>query len=164
MAYFAAALIILCFNLVKMDYDLDDFKLLYPLIGEWSAPYKDGEIVEKWEKKYAKMMKGETVYAKDNEEESREDIQLVLEDRRIYYIPKLKGEDDEEPVQFTLIEIDKNKFIFENKDHDFPKRIIYVMKTPDEMDATIEGETSKGFKKIEYKFKRKKVESQDKSE
>lgn len=157
MAYFAAALMILCFNLVKFDYFVDDFKLLYPLLGEWATPFKDGEMFEKWEMKYDKMMKGKSVYVNNNEEESLEDITLVLEDRRIYYIPEVKGQNNDEPVKFTLIEIaDENKFIFENKDHDFPQRIIYEFKTPDEINATIEGQTKKGLKQIVYKFKRKK--------
>lgn len=160
MAYFAAALMILCFNFVKFDYNTDDFKLLYPLIGQWTTPYKDGELIEKWELKYEKMINGKTIFLKGDVEKSQEDINLVLEDRRIYYIPTVSGQNNDEPVKFTLIEIeDENKFIFENKDHDFPQRIIYEFKSPDEINATIEGETKNGLKQIEYKFKRKKESS-----
>jgi hypothetical protein len=161
MAYFAVALILLCFNFVKVDYDVDDFKLLYPLVGEWTMPFKDGEMIEKWELKYEKMMNGKTLLIKEGEEELQENVNLVLEDRRIYYIPKVKGQNNEEPVAFTLIEIDGNKFIFENKDHDFPQRIIYVLNSSDEFNATIEGETGKGEKKIEYRFKRKKEDANE---
>ncbi len=156
MAYFAAALMILCFNLFKFDYFVDDFKLLYPLIGEWAAPYKGGELIEKWELKYEKMMNGKTVFLKGDEEKSQEHINLVLEDRRIYYIPTVTGQNNDEPVKFTLIEIvDENKFIFENKDHDFPQRIIYDLKTPGVLVATIEGETKNGMKSINYTYKKK---------
>ncbi len=45
MFYAVFALILLSFNLVKMDYDLEDFVKLYPLKGEWTMPFKGGELI-----------------------------------------------------------------------------------------------------------------------
>lgn len=155
MFYAVFALILLSFNLVKMDYDLEDFIKLYPLEGEWTTPFKGGELIEKWEKKYNKMLEGKTIYLKGDEQLSQESISLFLKDGRIYYTPVIEGKENEEPVPFTLIEINKNKFIFQNKEHDFPQRIVYELRTSNELIATIEGETNKGFKKIVYRYKRK---------
>ncbi|MDQ3194587.1 MAG: DUF6265 family protein [Bacteroidota bacterium] len=154
MFYAVFALILLSFNLVKMDYDLEDFVKLYPLEGEWTMPFKGGELIEKWEKKYNKMLEGETIFLKGDEEQQQESVSLFLRDGRIYYTPVVEG-NEIEPVPFTLINIDKNKFIFQNKEHDFPQRIIYELKSGNELIATIEGETDKGFKKIVYRYKRK---------
>ncbi|MEO8664979.1 MAG: DUF6265 family protein [Ignavibacteria bacterium] len=149
------ALILLSFNLVKMDYDLEDFVKLYPLEGEWTMPYKDGELVEKWEKKYNKMLEGETIFLKGDEEQQQESIKLFLKDGRIYYTPIKDGKEEDEPVEFSLISNEKRKFIFQNKEHDFPQRIIYELRSNNELVATIEGETSNGPKKIIYRYKRK---------
>ncbi|MEP7146580.1 MAG: DUF6265 family protein [bacterium] len=155
MLYAVLALILLSFNLVKMDYDIEDFIKLYPLEGEWTMPFKGGELIERWERKYNKMLEGETIFLKGNEKQPIESISLFLRDGRIYYTPVVNGTQDEEPVQFTLIEIDKKKFIFQNKEHDFPQRIIYELRSVNELVATIEGETNNGFKKIQYKYNRK---------
>lgn len=155
MLYFVVALIAVSFNLVKMDYNIDDFIKLYFLEGEWVMPYKEGELVEKWEKTYDKVLEGETFYLKDNEKLSHENISLRLKDARIYYTAKVKGQNNGEPVPFTLIEIDKNKFIFQNKEHDFPQRITYEIKSYNEFTAIVEGETDKGEKRIIYNFKKK---------
>ena len=67
MLYSVFLLILLSFNLVKMDYDKDDFMKLYKLEGEWSMPFKDGQLVESWEKISASLMRGSSFYVKDNE-------------------------------------------------------------------------------------------------
>ncbi len=155
MFYAVFALILLSFNLVKMEYDIDDFIKLYPLEGVWTMPYKGGELVEKWEKKYNKMMEGETIFLKGDDEQQQEIISLFLKDGRIYYTPVKDGREADEPIPFTLISDEKNKFIFQNKEHDFPQRIIYELRSNNELVATIEGETSKGPKRIIYRYKRK---------
>ncbi len=155
MFYVMFSLIVLSFNIFKIDYDIENFEKLYSLVGEWTMPFKNGELVEKWEKQFNKKLTGETFYINGNEEESQEKIDLVLSAGRIYYSSIVSGQNDGESIPFTLIGMDKNKFIFENKEHDFPQRIIYELRSPNELVASIEGDTDNGFKKIEYKYKRK---------
>ncbi len=155
MFYAMFALIVLSFNIFKIDHDLEDFEKLYALVGEWIMPYKKGELVEKWQKQYNKKLTGETFYINGNDEELQEKIDLVLSDGRIYYSSKVNGQNDGEGVPFALIKIEKNIFIFENKEHDFPQRITYEVKSPNELVASIEGDTNDGFKKIVYKYRKK---------
>lgn len=154
MFYYMLALIIISFNIFKVDYDLEDFSKLYPIIGEWSMPFKEGQLTEKWDKKYDKMLFGETLYSVNDKVISKESIKLALTNGRIYYTPLVYGQNNDEPVPFVLIESEENRFVFENKEHDFPQKIIYELKSKDVLNATVEGETEKGFKKIVYKFKR----------
>jgi len=155
MFYAMFALIVLSFNIFKIDYNIEDFEKLYSLVGEWTTPHKEGELVEIWQKQYNKKLTGETFYIIGNAEESKEKIDLVLSEGRIYYSSKVNGQNEGESVQFTLIKMEKNKFIFENKEHDFPQRIIYELRLPNELIASIEGDTIEGFKKIVYKYKKK---------
>ncbi len=155
MFYAMFALIVLSFNIFKIDYNIEDFEKLYSLVGEWTMPFKNGELVEKWEKQFNKKLTGETFFINGNEKEPQEKIDLVLTDGRIYYSSKVNGQNDGETVPFTLIGIEKNIFIFENKEHDFPQRITYELRSSTEFIASIEGDTNEGFKKIVYKYKKK---------
>lgn len=155
MLYGVFALILISFNLVKMDYYIDDFIKLYPLEGQWTMPYDGGELVEIWTKQFEKKLKGQTIFIKNEQEEKKEVINLVLKEGRIYYTPEVKGMNDDEPVPFTLTEMDDNKFVFENREHDFPRRITYELKGNNRLYATIEGTTKKGFRKVEYKYVRR---------
>jgi len=155
MFYAMFALIVLSFNIFKIDYNIEDFEKLYSLVGEWTTPFKKGELVEIWQKQYNKKLTGETFYISGNEKESQEKIDLVLTDGKIYYSSKVNGENDGEPIPFTLVGFDKNIFIFENKEHDFPQRITYELRSSTEFIASIEGDTNDGFKKIVYTYKKK---------
>jgi hypothetical protein len=63
------------------------------------------------------------------------------------YIPIInKGK----PVMFTLIESEPGVWIFENKEHDFPQRVVYSQKTDGSLFAWIEGEQKGQFMKDEY--------------
>jgi hypothetical protein len=48
------------------------------------------------------------------------------------------------PVHFKLVELDLNKAVFENLEHDFPNRIIYMLKKDGSLYARIEGRNKKG--------------------
>ncbi len=155
MTYLIFAILFLSLNLVKVDYDIEDFEKLYPLKGEWTTPYKEGELVEKWEKKYPKRLQGESFYIEGNEKHPKENILLDFREGRIYYTPEPEGQDNKKPAVFTLSEIDKNKFVFENNDLEFSRKIIYELKSVNELKIIIGRETDTGFKNIELKFTRK---------
>jgi hypothetical protein len=55
---------------------------------------------------------------------------------------------------FVLSEYSENKFIFENKEHDFPRKIIYDFKSEDELIATLEGLVSGKLELVEFVFTR----------
>jgi hypothetical protein len=51
-----------------------------------------------------------------------------------------------------LINSEENKFIFENKEHDFPQRIIYHFTSEKILNASIEGEAGGTLKRKEFLF------------
>lgn len=150
------ALIVASFHFIKVDFDIKDFAKLYGLEGEWVMPTKDGELVEIWQKSMERLLVCENYSQNSEQKIPNEKINLFFSGGRIYLTPSVKGQNNNEAVTFDLVDIDKNKFIFENKDHDFPQRIVYVIKSADNLYAYVEGDTKKGFKKIEYNFKRRK--------
>ena len=58
------------------------------------------------------------------------------------------------PVTFKLISSDSGVYTFENKEHDFPKRITYTNPIKDSLHAWIEGNLNGKIKKTDFYFSR----------
>ena len=64
---------------------------------------------------------------------------MQLKGDDLFYIPTVKNQNNGEPVSFKLVSGKNGEFVFENKQHDFPQRIIYRNPNPDSLYARIEG-------------------------
>ncbi len=155
MFYYMLALIVASVHFIKIDFDIEDFARLYMLEGEWTATANDVEVVEKWKKSMDRLLVCENFVVSGSKTIPKEKINLFFSGGRIYLAPIVEGQNKNEAVTFDLVDIDKNKFIFENLEHDFPQRIVYEIKSVNDLHAYIEGDTKGGFKKIDYVFKRK---------
>lgn len=65
----------------------------------------------------------------------------------IYYVAKPKENNEESP--FKLTRSTKNEVIFENKEHDFPQRVIYKLQGT-KMIGRIEGNNNGKFMGIDF--------------
>jgi hypothetical protein len=61
----------------------------------------------------------------------------------------------EKPVTFKMIYSENGEFTFENKNHDFPQRIVYTNPAKDSLHAWIEGTVNGESKKVDFYFSRK---------
>ena len=69
------------------------------------------------------------------------------------YYPILKDKKDTlQPVQFVLVSSEDNQFVFENKDHDFPQRVVYQKVNDKECHAWIEGTENGKQQKIDFHY------------
>lgn len=57
-------------------------------------------------------------------------------------------------VCFKLVSREHNTYVFENKIHDFPQRIIYQNQGKEDLLAWIEGEFNGKMRKSAFKYKR----------
>ena len=118
------------------------------LIGQWKGTdVNDLVFSEIWEYEdalsysgagYTMTPNGDTIF--------RETLKIELVEGVPYYvatIPKSKG-----PVLFKMIQGDEKNAIFENKEHDFPRRISYMLETNNRCKVKLEG-IEKGIPKIE---------------
>ena len=64
------------------------------------------------------------------------------------------NQNDKKPVTFKMISSENGQFTFENKDHDFPQRIIYTNPAKDSLHAWIEGIVNGESKKVDFYFSR----------
>lgn len=137
---------------VAQKWKREDFKALTAYSGTWYAKSTGGELLEWWVVKNDSLMENKSYYIKDKKETLSETVNLVYSNGKIQYIATAYGQNDDEPVAFNLISKKNKTYIFENKEHDFPQRIIYRFPAKNRMQVTINGTTAKGFKQVDFDF------------
>jgi hypothetical protein len=138
---------------VKAQYTKDQFAALHTLEGKWKMPFGGGVLYEVWEKPSDTLLTGidYRVTGKDTVEE--ETIRLSFSKGVITYAPRVAGQNGGGPVEFILVSISGEQYVFENPEHDFPQQIVYNI-TGNRLDVTVGGNTPKGPKKIPFGFER----------
>lgn len=109
------------------------------LIGTWEMKRAKGSIYESWEKASDTEFQGKSYMIKEPDTIVFEHIQLVEEQEGLFYIPTVKNQNDGLPVRFAAKTITETQLVFENSEHDFPKRISYTLISPDSLVAEISG-------------------------
>lgn len=81
---------------------------------------------------------------------------LVLEQKgeNLFLTAIAYNQNDDLPVTFKKIPSEKGLFAFENKNHDFPERIIYTNPVKDSIHAWIEGTVNGEPRKVDFYFER----------
>lgn len=120
------------------------------VIGKWEQVTKDGVLYEFWSKVNDSMYSGKSFMISNLDTIFSEKISLVLRNSDLYYIPTVSHQNNSEPVTFKLVSNKSNEMVFENKQHDFPQRIIYSHQTSDSFYARIEGDVNGVFKKEHF--------------
>lgn len=147
---FGISLLLLSGLVTHAQWTKKNFQELDKLKGSWVMNIPKLSMTENWNKKSDTLWEGASYRNQKGEMALEETVQLVFNKGSIQYIVRTQGTG--EPVAFTLSSHEGNKFIFENKEHDFPQRIIYHFRDGQHLDAAIEGNTSKGFKQIDFPF------------
>jgi hypothetical protein len=129
---------------------LDDFSWL---LGRWSNISSEGRFYETWTQSNDSVFTGTSFLIVDADTVFAEEITLKSDSNGIYYSPKVKGQNNEMAVSFKLIS-SKGEWVFENKEHDFPNKIIYSNPAKDSLYARIEGNKNGQFRKEEFAFNR----------
>lgn len=139
-------------TIAQINSQLEKFSFL---VGIWSFTTAKGKITEKWDWNKSAELKGSS-YSVSHSGDSvlQETISLYQSDGEIFYTPTGYQEGNRSTVPFRLVSVNQNTFTFENKDHDFPQRIIYRKISDHEMLAWIEGEVNGKLTKIEFPYKR----------
>ena len=69
------------------------------------------------------------------------------------YTSTVEDQNKQQPIAFKMTKAEGNMFVFENPQHDFPKRIVYKLITTDSLHAFIDDGTEAG-KKQNFYYKR----------
>jgi hypothetical protein len=135
-------------------YDTSDFAKLFPLQGTWKTERRSGSFYEVWQKQNDSTLTAFTYRIKDNDTTKLETVVLSLRNGKIVYSPTTINQNNQQPVDFNLVQIAGGRFDFENKAHDFPQLISYEVRNGDSLYASISGPTPNGNKTIPYNYAR----------
>ena len=133
-----------------------DLKAFEWLQGTWMKDSKNGQLFETWTKTNDSLFSGMSFMIAKGDTVFSEKIRLQLKDGAIFYIPTVSDQNEGQPVPFRLVADTNGVFIFENKEHDFPQRILYSNPAPDSLHAQIEGSENGVFRKQEFPMTKKK--------
>lgn len=142
--------------LLASTFQADPFQSLLSLQGTWEMKTSRGSIFEEWTQTDDKLLQGKSYLLKGADTVLLERIQLKEDGKNVYYIPTVQNQNNQQPIAFTMISSSESRFVFENKQHDFPQRIIYRFVTTDSIVARIEGTKNGKEQSSEFYFKRTK--------
>lgn len=120
------------------------------LLGNWENTTQEGTFKEIWKQLDSKTYDGESFYIIAKDTVFYEKVTLNEKNDSLYYVVSVKNQNEEKPVSFVATKITKHYMVFENKKHDYPKKISYRQVTKDSLYAEISGDNKKqgfGFKK-----------------
>jgi len=128
-----------CINLASLTW----------LVGHWESENSQLIINESWHRVSDKTFEGagETFSVKKNKIVSSETLRIVEMSGEIFYLAKVPSNDS--PVAFKLTDCTENTAVFENSQHDFPKKISYQYEQNKGITVFVSGENGEGFL-IEY--------------
>lgn len=133
------ALIALCFTGNRssaQSFSLADAKWL---LGKWENQTPRGKMVEEWIKMNDSTYNGKSYMITATDSVPLESVVLKKEGIDFYYIPTVKGQNNEQPVKFRLTSGAAGSMVFENPAHDFPQKITYTMESEKSLVAEISG-------------------------
>jgi hypothetical protein len=124
------------------------------LIGSWSFKTQEGELLEFWKFRDAETLIGRGYQVNNGDSSLLETVLLTSMEDGVYYIPSVEGQNIGVDVRFKLVSSANHTYVFENKDHDFPQRVVYRIRAKDELIAWIEGVRNGKVIKKEFAYKR----------
>ena len=151
-----AFLLLSCNNKNQKPINLEHLKFL---TGVWENHTPAGIVYEEWDRKSDSVMTGKSYAVNSSDTLYFERIVIRIKDKDIYFIPSVIEQNDGKPILFKLIANSTDTLIFENKEHDFPQRIIYINKGKDSLYARIK-KTEKGVSKSE-EFRMRRFQKQN---
>lgn len=125
------------------------------LVGTWQNATSKGNVYEKWKQINPKKLVGMSYTMNQKDTVIFENLELLEEDNKLFYIPTVKNQNKGLPVRFKSKEISDTELIFENLQHDFPQRISYKKISQDSLTAEISGIQNR--EKVKATFPMKKI-------
>jgi hypothetical protein len=127
----------------------DDCSTLAPvrwLLGEWISRGEQRVTTETWREASTETFEGiVTSQSGDNGEVSLvETLRLAVMSGRVFYFAKVP--EHARPVSFTMTACDERTAVFENPDHDFPKKIEYRLGADGDLSVDVTDGAVGGFR------------------
>jgi len=125
------------------------------IIGNWEQKTDAGILTESWKRQNDSVFVGSTYFINESDTLHSETILLEQRADSITYSAKVKGQNNEKAIPFTLTTANTNSLVFENPAHDYPQKIEYQKSKSNGLQVTISG-ILRGKKSVEkYSFTKK---------
>lgn len=135
----------------------DCLKKVSWLAGTWKMEDKGSITVEEWQVSDHHSLEGKSfeVSNKDTAVTETTTISCIAGKLVFTFHPVLKNPEDKRgAVNFVLVSEDNGTYVFENKAHYFPQRVVYQYVNPGECHAWIEGDEKGKATRIDFYYKR----------
>ena len=124
----------------KSEKKFDKLEKMNWLLGNWENEMPEGVLTETWTKENDSTFSGTTYFIINKKDTVHsETIILKQQNDELIYRPTVKGQNNDEPVDFKLSSESENSFSFENPKHDYPQKIVYKKVNETNMVASISG-------------------------
>lgn len=124
----------------KSEKKFDKLEKMNWLLGNWENEMPEGVLTETWTKDNDSTFSGTTYFIMNKKDTVHsETIILKQVNDELVYRPTVKGQNNDEPVDFKLSSESENSFSFENPKHDYPQKIVYKKVNETNLVATISG-------------------------
>ena len=133
-----SAAVIICLSSFLFTDKGKVFKKLYVLEGTWKMTTKRGTICEEWKKVDNNYLQSKGYMIKGNDTLINEKVALTNTAAGIFYTSTVEDQNNKQPVAFKMTSAENNMFVFENPEHDFPKKIVYKLINTDSLHAYID--------------------------
>ncbi len=132
------------------------FRELRGLDGTWFMPTDRGDRLEVWHIVDDSSMTGRglRIRPENGDTITLETMRLERRDTNIFYTVIVRGQNQNQPVTFKMTQADWDGYLFENPEHDDPKKIRYLLLGNRELQVTTEGRRGNRDTKQEYVFER----------
>ena len=115
-------------------------------LGRWENKTPEGTFSEEWKIGNDSLYIGESYFINNNDTLFAETVRLEQRKNDLFYIVSVPNQNEKQPVAFKLTSSTSDYLVFENPEHDFPKKITYKLVTNDSLYAEISGNgKSQGF-------------------
>ncbi|MBT3383899.1 MAG: hypothetical protein HN778_06720 [Prolixibacteraceae bacterium] len=122
-------------------------KEIFVIEGTWQL--ENSQTFEIWHFRDS-IFKGNVIKTENSDTTILENLRIFKEKNGIFYEATVPSQNNGLPVKFKLIQAKQNEFIFENKKHDFPKKINYTFPDAGTLVANVSGNN----KEITFKYLR----------
>lgn len=134
--------------------DRKDFSRLKALAGTWERKTVSGFGYEDWVLGPDGNLKGREYRVEGADTIVRERVNLSRKQQQVVYAVTGTDPKNPLPVAFFLVEAGKDKFVFANPTHDYPKRIVYRFLTADSLHAWIDGGEKEPENRVDFYYRR----------
>lgn len=132
----------------------EKLKELQWMLGTWTNKTEEEFSQETWSRENDSTFTGYSFVEVEGEVVFAETMALELKSENLLLTVASAKDKDTKPVTFKMIPSEKGQFTFENKNHDFPQKIVYTNPAKDSLHAWIEGTSEGKAKRVEFYFTR----------